>query len=302
MMGMRNLIFKRVDLWLLVTALSILLVGVVQAQEMMELDGNSSQRVYDMAELLDEEEEADFESVIAGQRKELGFDIVVVTIENAGGKGAQEFADYNYEVAGFGAGSSHDGILFLIDMDNRELVLSTEGKAIRIFTDQRIEEMLDNVYEGASDGDFAASVAAFLEDTAYYGRQGIQSNQYNYDTETGRISVHRSIRWYEALLALVVSAFAAGTVCLSIKRQYEMKETPGQARNLNMAYRADCRFAYQNESDTLINKFVTSQVIPRSTNGSGSSGEGFGGHSSAGRSSTHHSSSGRSHGGGSRKF
>ena len=298
---MRNPVCKKVGLWVLAAVLWMMPAGAVQAQEMMELDGNSSQRVYDMAELLDEEEEAEFESVIAGQRKELGLDIVVVTIENAGGKGAQEYADYNYEVAGFGDGSSHDGIMFLIDMDNRELVLSTEGKAIRIFTDERIEAMLDDVYEGASEDDFAASVEAFLEDTAYYGKQGIPSNQYNYDTDTGRISVHRSIRWYEALLAFGVSAFTAGMVCLNIKRQYEMKETPGQARNVNMAYRADCQFAYQNESDILVNQFVTSQVIPKNTGNAGSHGGSSGG-SFAGRSSTHHSSSGRSHGGGSRKF
>lgn len=300
--GMENSRIKTAVLYFLAAVLCILTAFTVLAEEMMELDGNSSQRVYDMAELLTEEEEENFEEVIARQRKELDFDIVVVTIEHAGGKTSQEYADYNYEVAGFGNGSSHDGILLLIDMENRELVLSTEGKAIRIFTDERIEAMLDNIYEGASDGDFAASVEAFLDDTEYYGKQGISSNQYNYDTETHRVSAYKSIRWYEALLAVGISAFVAATACLTIKHQYEMKETPGQIRNLNLAYRADCKFAYENESDHLVNKFVTSQVIPRNTGSSGSHGGGSGGLSSAGRSSTHHSGSGRTHGGGSRKF
>ena len=68
---MRNPVCKKVGLWVLAAVLWMMPVGAVQAQEMMELDGNSSQRVYDMAELLDEEEEAEFESVIAGQRKKL---------------------------------------------------------------------------------------------------------------------------------------------------------------------------------------------------------------------------------------
>ena len=299
---MKNSRLKRAAICFLAAVLCILTAFAVLAEEMMELDGNSSQRVYDMAELLTEEEEENFEEVIARQRKELDIDIVVVTIEHAGGKSSQEYADYNYEVAGFGNGSSHDGIMLLIDMENRELVLSTEGRAIRIFTDERIEAMLDNIYEGASDGDFAASVEVFLEDTEYYGSQGISSNQYNYDTETHRVSVYKSIQWYEALLAVGIAAFVAAMACLAIKSQYEMKEGPGQARNMNLAYRADCKFAYQNESDILINKFVTSQVIPRSTGSSGKHGGSSGGFSSSGRSSTHHSSSGRTHGGGSRKF
>lgn len=299
---MKNSILKRAAICFLAAAFCILTAFAVLAEKMMELDGNSSQRVYDMAELLTEDEEETFEEVIARQRKTLDIDIVVVTIEHAGGKTSQEYADYNYEAAGFGNGSGHDGILLLIDMENRELVLSTEGKAIRIFTDERIEAMLDDIYEGASDGDFAASVEAFLEDTKYYGNQGILSNQYNYDTETHRVSAYKNIQWYEALLAVGIAAFVAAMACLSIKSQYEMKEGPGQARNMNLAYRADCKFAYQNESDILMNKFVTSQVIPRSTGSSGSHGGSFGGSSSVGRSSTHHSSSGRTHGGGSRKF
>lgn len=291
----------------LVWMLMILGAAAALAQTVMELDGTSGKRVYDMAELLDEEEEEELESQIAEKRKELGFDIVIVTrsklslSEGADGKSPQEYADDCYDEGGFGSGSDKDGILFLIDMENRELVLSTAGKAIRIFTDQRIETMLDHVYEGASEGDFEASAAVFLEDVEYYGKKGIPSGQYNYDTETGKVSVYKSIRWYEALLAVGVSAFVAGMACLNVKRQYAMEDDPQKLRNLNMAYRADCRFAYDNQNDQLVNKFVTSRVIPRNT-GSSSGGRSSGGHSFGGRSSTHHSSSGRSHGGGSRRF
>ena len=99
-------------------------------------------------------------------------------------------------------------------------------------------------------------------------------------------------------MALGVSAFVAASACLSVKRRYAMEEDPRQTRNLNMAYRAEARFMYDDQTDRLVNKFVTTQVIPRSTSGGGHGG----GHSSAGRSSTHTSSGGHTHGGGSRKF
>ncbi len=256
--------------------------------------------VYDMAELLNPEEEEQFESVIENSRSKLKFDIVVMTIEDAEGKSSQSYADDAYDAGGFGIGRDKDGILFLIDMDNRELTLSTSGRAVRIFTDDRIETILDDVYKGAQEGDFASSVEVFLEDVQYYGEEGIPSGQYNYDTETGRISVHKSIRWYEALLAVAVSAFVAGTACLTVKRQYAMETDPRQLKSLNMAYRADCGFVFDDQNDRLVNKFVTSTVIPRNTGSTG--GPSSGGRPSSRRSSTHRSSSGRSHGGGSRRF
>jgi len=267
-----------------------------------ETDGVSDQRVYDMAELLDEDTIEELESRISELRKSLGFDIVIVTRQElslsgeSDDRGAQAYADDWFDEGGFGVGNDRDGILFLIDMENRELVLSTSGKAIRIFTDERIEKMLDHIYEGASDGDFEASAASFLKDTEYYGKKGIPVGQYNYDTETGKVSVYKSIRWYEALLAVGISLIVAGTACLNVKRKYAMEDDPKKLHSLNMAYRAESHFAYNSQNDQLINKFVTSRVIQSSSGGSSSS------HRSSGRSSTHRSSSGRSHGGGSRRF
>ncbi len=257
------------------------------------------QRVFDMAGLFGASRTEEFEQTIKEYQTRYGLDIVVVTTETAMGKSAMDYADDFYDNNGFGQGSGKDGILFLIDMDNRELYVSTCGKAIRIFTDDRIETMLDHVYEGASQGGYEACVDSFLSDVKSYCRAGIPGNQYNYDTDTGKISRYRSIRWYEALMAFGISGFVAGSGCLTVKRRYSMEEDRNQVRNLNMAYRAEARFRYDGQEDRLVNQFVTSRVIPRST---GTSNHGGGSRSSSGRSSTHRSSSGRSHGGGGRKF
>lgn len=270
------------------------------AQETMTPDSKGA-RVYDQAGLLSSSEITEIEDQLTSLRKSMNFDVVVVTTEEADGKTAQEYADDFFDQGGFGTGLKKNGILFLIDMDNREIALSTSGDTIRIFTDRVIDVMLDDSYEGVSQGDYKASVQAFLDDTEYYGAKGIQAGQYNYDTETGRVSVYRSIRWYEFLIAFVVSAGVAASVCLGVKHQYNMEETKGQTANHNLAYRADSHMVYGTQTDNLVNKHVTSRIIPRNT---GSSGSRSGGShsSSAGRSSTHHSSSGRTHGGGSRKF
>ncbi len=289
---------KGILVWILAVVWCLGLAGTVYGESDIAIEAFDGKRIFDMAGLLDKAYVQEAREVISQYQDTYHLDIVVVTTDDAEGKTATAYADDFYEEGGFGQGKGKNGILFLIDMDNRELVFSTDGAAIRIFTDQRIESMLDGVYEGASREDYRASVESFLRDVDQYCKAGIPGNQYNYNTETGEISVYRSIRWYEALLAIGVSAFVAGTACLTVKRQYDMEEDERQVQNLAMAYRGTARFVYDDESDRLVNKFVTSRVIPRNTGGGGGSG----GHSSSGRSSTHTSSSGRSHGGGSRKF
>ena len=91
---------------------------------------------------------------------------------------------------------------------------------IRILTDQRIEQIQDDVAYSLKTRDYAGAAAEFLKDVEYYVDRGIQRGQYNYDTETGEISIYRSIRWYEGVFAFLVSAGVAGSVCMGVKRRY----------------------------------------------------------------------------------
>lgn len=259
------------------------------------------QRVFDQAGLFAPEETARFEEQIDGLREKMKMDVVLVTTASADGKSAEEYADDFYDQGGFGTRKDYSGALFLIDMDNREIYISTSGTMTRFLTDSRVETMLDHAYDYASSGDYAGASRQFLDDVADYYQKGIPGGQYNYDTETGKISVYRSVRWYEALLSLLASAFCAGGACLNVKRNYAMKEERSRASNFNMAYRATSQFDFKDQNDALINSFVTQQLIQRAINGGGR-GMGGGGMGGAGRSSTHMSSGGRSHGGGGRKF
>mgnify|MGYP007043252339 CR=1 FL=1 len=81
--------------------------------------------------------------------------------------------------------------------------------------------------------------------------RGIQRGQYNYDTETGEISIYRSIRWYEGVFAFLVSAGVAGSVCMGVKRRYSMEPTGRERANSLLAYRADAKFAFGDAGDNL---------------------------------------------------
>jgi uncharacterized protein len=257
-------------------------------------------RVFDDAGLFTTEERNSFESQITSMKKEMNMDVLVVTTDETGGKSAQQYAEDFYIDGSYGVGSDYRGVLFLIDMKNREMYILPVGKMNRFLTDERWNAILDKSYESASKGDYSASAKAFLDGVIKYYRAGIPGGQYNYDKETGEISIYRSIRWYEALVAAAIAFFVAGTACLTVSAQYSMKKERNRTGNYLKAYRGVSEFRYSEKMDNLINKTVTHVIIPRNNNNGGSGGSSGGGFS-PGRSTTH-SSSGRTMGGGGRKF
>lgn len=117
-------------------------------------------RVFDEAGLFGETEKSSMEEEIASMRKEMNMDVVIATTDDAEGKSAETYCEDFYIDGGFGTGKDYSGVIFLIDMDNRELYIAPVGTMNRFLTDKRWNEILDNAYEGASNGDYAASAEA----------------------------------------------------------------------------------------------------------------------------------------------
>lgn len=289
---------RKAALWLMLL-LVIAAAGTLVAHGAAMPESGQSRRVFDDAGLLDSDRQAALEEQIAAARKEMRMDLVLVTTDQTGGLSSEEYADWYYENGGFGEGTDHRGALLLLDMENRELYISTEGAMIRFLTDSRIETMLDHGIVYMQQQDYGAAAEQLVADTLGYYRQGIPGGQYNYDRETGAVSRYRSIRWYEALLALAVSGFCGAGACLKVKKDYAMKQEQRQAANYLMAYRAGAQFQFQAQNDALADQYVVQSIIPRSTGGGGRGGGSQGG---GGRSTTHTSAGGRTHGGGGRRF
>lgn len=287
------------------SALGVLLAGTAfaaageDAYQMAE-GTESYADVYDMADLFTDEEEKQLSEQAQVLSDTMKMEAVIVTTEE-NSDSAQVFADGFYMEGGFGTGSDQSGILFLIDMDNRELYISTNGQMIRYMTDSRINDVLDDVYNYAADADYYGAAAAFLTDTEKCYSNGISRDQYNYDAETGKISRYHHLEWYEILIALGVAAVCGGTAVASVLRSYGLHgEDKRMAANFKLSYRRDSRFTMGNVlADALLTSYITQQVIQ--TQKHNRPGSGGGSFSGGGRSSTH-SYGGSSHGGGGRKF
>ena len=243
--------------------------------------------VFDYAGLLSESEIADLEMQIADMKEKTGWDIFAVTTDYAEGKSAMAYADDFYDEY---TAEDSDGILVLIDMDNREIYISTCGEAIRYLTDARIERVLDDGFYYVSNGDYASCLSAMLSTAEYYYDAGIQENQYNYDVETGAVSEYRVLTWMEVVPVFLLAAGVGLAIFFGVRRSYSLKG--GRYEYPYMKYG---KLDLTSNQDQFLRAHTTHHRI-QTDSGSSSS------RSSSGRSSTHRSSSGRSHGGGGRRF
>ena len=96
-------------------------------------------RVFDEAGLFSAEEVQELETRIDEVRDSQDADLAVLTVEDAQGESAESYADDFYDSHGLGVGDDASGILLSIDMDNREIYVSTTGYAMKVLTDARVE-------------------------------------------------------------------------------------------------------------------------------------------------------------------
>ena len=271
---------KKCKLAVFLLTMSVLFTGssVMAAQQ-----GN----VYDNAGLLSGEEITAIDQKITTMTEATDWNIYAVTTYDAEGKSATAYADDFFD---YHSPEQEDGVVVLIDMDNREITISTCGEAIRYLTDSRIDGILDDAFYDVSEGEYGDCLNTMLDGVRDAYDAGVPSGQYNYDVETGEVSRYRTITLVEALIAFGLAAGTGIIIYVVVVGRYQLRFGTYQYE-----FRNNSTMLLRNKEDRFVHETTTHRRIPKQT----SSG---GGGSSSGRSSTHRSSSGRSHGGGSRKF
>lgn len=244
-------------------------------------------KVYDEAALFSEQERELLEQRAVELSERIKLDIVIVTITDAQGKTSRDYADDFYDYNGFGYGENYDGLLLLINMDDREVYISTCGKAIEYFTDKRIEAVLDSIYTYLSDGNYSAGAEAFLDEVEYYVQKGIPYNQHTvYEgSDTNVTPLSKGEVFLKRLPIYLLISIAVGGIAVGIMAI----NNRGKSATNQLTYLEGNSFKIINSYDHHINTSLTHVTIQKSSSGSG-------------KSTVHRSSSGRSHGGGGRKF
>ena len=250
---------------------------------------DASEKVYDFADLLDESEETELFELIDDFIEEYNMDMVFVTTRDTDFRDWDEYADDFYDYNDFGLNATKDGILFLIDMEHRQLKISTTGEGIRVFSDSRIESILDDIYYYASDADYFGAAKEFVSSSSYYAKKGVAPGNENIYIDPVTRKATRIVKFQPRYIffGAIGSAIITGIFILIASG---MNKTIRKATKAKEYIVKDSFVLHRNE-DKFLSTHTSKVYDPPSSSSS-----------SGGGSSFHSSSSGASHGGGSRGF
>lgn len=237
---------------------------------------DTNARVIDNAGLLNDSEKQKLESRIEEISGKYDFDIVIMTTNTIDGKTPQAYADDAYEHGNYGYGANKDGMLFLINMGERDWYISTTGYGETAFTSYGIQYIGNDIKGKLKDKDYYKAFNRLLDDIDKFIKEAQKGKPYS---SSHRVKSSSSVLW-----GILISAVIAAVSVLVMKAGMKTARAKGSAgdyvkrNSLNITGRQDI-FLH-----STITK--TKRASENSSSGSGS----------------HTSSSGASHGGGGGKF
>ncbi len=240
---------------------------------------------------------------------ETDFSVAVVTTDDAMGKSAMEFADDYYDSLIFDKGWSENGILFLIDMDNREIYVSCAGLCIDEYSDYELNLIIDSGYSYITQGEYSECVVSMIynaeklalesdENSSYYEDDdfvitygGEYEDEYYYNDDGYYYEENGGFSLSHVLIYIVIGLAVGGIAVFAVKSSYK---NMGKGDEFNAD---DVSLELTASNDNVISKNVITTKIPRNNNNNHKPG-GRGG----GGVSVHRSSGGVRHSGAGRKF
>lgn len=244
-------------------------------------------KVYDYAQALTQQEELQLKNKVQEYINTYNMDMVLVTVKHHQKSSTQVYAEDFYDYNDFGIGTTKDGIIFVIDFTfgYTDIYISPNGEAIRMYDDNRINNMLDNITLEKDNG-YYSMFESFIDDSVNYAKEGIPSS--NSDTQinsNGDLIYKESIPW---IAIIIISIIVPTIVVVIFVYKNKMVKT-----SINASH-------YLKQGSVVINtrsdRFVTTHTTSVRIEDSSSNGGRVGG------SSVSRGSSGRSHGGGGRRL
>lgn len=249
-----------------------------------------SRQVYDNASLFSEEENMLLTDAVNELEELTNWDAMVITVDDPTVFSAQDYAEEKFNELT----SKDDGIVYLLDMNGRELYIATAGEAYLYMVDVRLNEALDDAFTYAKKGDYAQAMNVMIKDTESFYEDGIVDGLtvYNEDDESYvyyKDAPEHFISFGETVTAIIAGVAACVIFSFFIMGKYRLKF--GKYR---YNVRENAVVDLTGKKDHLVNQFVTRRKIPKNPPPSSKGGGGV--------STIHTGAGGRSFGGGGRKF
>ena len=251
--------------------------------------------VSDDAGLMTDQERTQLLAKAQKMADQTGYAFMIATTSYTGGRDSRTYGEEFY----LNHTSLEDGIVYLIDMDNRRIQLVTSGALIYYMTDRRIEICCDDAYPYVSSGNYAGAFSVMLDNTKSYMESGSGAD-YTQDEDTGEVvyfteeNQPKSITLMESLMAIVAGLIGSISSALGISGSYKMKH-----KQYQYDYRNNHELQMGQRQDRMTDRRVATRAIPRVEHHDHSSSSGSSG---GGGSTIHTGSGGHTFGGGGKSF
>lgn len=276
---------------------------VVHADSVVYEDGR---RVYDYADLLTDYEEEKLTEHAFEVEEAVKTEVYILTTNDTDGKSSMVYADDFGDNGAFGYECEYGTyIVMLINMDEREVWISTSGKAEDYFSEYRIEHTLDAVFEYLPDGNYYEACYAYQDEVEKFMTDGPPSVEDEYDfpayDDSDDTYYYYDDDYYEEDLgiadmvfpAVVISSIISGIILAIMIGSNSTKMTAG-----SRTYMAQEGIRVHAREDV----FTHTTTVKRRIETDSGSRSGGGGSRHSGGGGHHISSGGHSHGGGGRRF
>lgn len=273
---------------------NLLLIGIVLLFVVNNFPiSASTQHVIDEMDFLTQEEVAQLEEEIQRIRTDYNTDAVIVITDELNGKTTVAFADDYFDYNNYGIDG--EGVLMLIDMQNRQVWISTAGTRTIPLFQPNIDSILDYVTPPLSTQSYYDSCTLFLENMRYIlsagtttvtGESGLQSSSNNSVNLHYEVQTTTSTGSFFKTPMYVIVAIALGLIIGGIPTAVITFQSKGKNTISNRTYESTNSFNLLRRIDQFTHETITQRTIQTNNNSGG----------------THRGSSGTSHGGGGRGF
>lgn len=232
----------------------------------------------DHYQLLSSSELKEFENTAKQLSDEYNCNVYLTIVDNIGNYSVHNYAEAYWNHYDLGRGNNKNGVMLLLAVDSRKIEIITHGQdsngGITIFTDFRLNQMLDNLVNELSGNNWAQGCRVYLNDVAdtfafYYEKGAAWDN--NNDPATLE---------EEKATALAISAILpfilAAILCIIWAKQMKTAHMKYEAND----YLEEGSLVLTHQSDRYITTTRTRVMVESDSKGGGGSSissGGFGG-------------------------
>ena len=258
---------------------------------------DASEKIYDFADILTDEEEKLLKEKIDTFIEENNMDMVIVTDTFAYSydKQNEEYADDFYDYNDFGMNFEYNsGVLLLRNTYEQDPYFNiySFGNAQLYYNYNRIEEVLDHIYDDIHEGNYKDGFSAYIKEMKLMYEFGIPKEMHKYKVDDkGYLYIPYTIPWKLSITIATIVTLIVMTILIKKNKMVAKARLAEEYLNKDT-------IKITNRKDTFIRSHTSSHTRTRDTDGYSGGGGGFGGgfSSSGGSSGGGHTSGGGRHG------